>query len=141
MSWGTIGVAVVIAVALTQASVTASARYVSGRRALNSLLAHAAEVVPPRSPYTILWTGVSRKPGRDAAYILYPRHSVRISARHTISRDRARLALRARGVRYVIVFAQKSRRPAVAKLAAALRVRWSHALFEFSSGAVYRVDP
>ena len=131
----------VVAVALMQTAVTASARYVSGRRTLDSLLAHAAKVIPPREPYTILWPGESAKPGRDAHYILYPRRLVRPSARHTISRDTARSALRARGVRYVIVFARKRGPPAVVNLAGALRVSWSHPLFEFSKGAVYRVDP
>ena len=141
VSWATVGVAAVVAVALTQIAVTASARYGSGRRALDSLLAHAAEVIPPRAPYTILWSGASRKPGRDARYILYPRRLVRLSARHTISRNTARSALRASGIRYVIVLARKRGRPAVVNLARALRVPWSHPLFEFSKGAVYRVDP
>jgi hypothetical protein len=131
----------VVVVALTQTAVTASARYVSGRRALDSLLAHAAKVIPPGAPYTILWPGESAKPGRDAHYILYPRRSVRLPGRHTISRDSGRLTLRASGVHYVIVFARKRGRPAVVNLARALRVPWSHPLFEFSKGAVYRVDP
>ena len=141
VSWATVGVAVVVAVALTQTAVTASARYVSGRRALDLLLARAAEVFPPRAPYTILWPGESAKPGRDAHYILYPRRSVRLSAQHTISRERARSALRASGVRYVIVLARTSGRPVAVNLAGALRVSWSHPLFEFANGAVYRVDP
>jgi hypothetical protein len=141
VSWATIGVVMVVAVALTQTAVTASARYVSGHRALDSLLAHAAKVIPPGTPYTILWPGESAKPGRDAHYILYPRRAVRLSARHTISRHTARSALRASGVQYVIVFARKRGPPAVVKLARALRVPWSHPLFEFSKGGVYRIDP
>jgi hypothetical protein len=142
----TFGIVVVVSAALAQVAVTGSAHYTSGRSStgrssLHSLLVQASRVIPQDARYTILWPGKGTKPGRDARYMLYPRPSIRLSARHTLSSSDARSALRGRRVRFVIIFARKTGRPRAASLYQALRQPWSHVVLDSPRGTVYRIDP
>lgn len=141
MPWTTLGLAVVVAVALIQGVVTLSARYDSGSQSIHDFLARASEAIPLDATYTMLWVGQSVKPAHDAKYVLYPRHSVRLPARHTISLPTARSQLRAAGIEYVVVLVKRRRSPQFAKMAAALDAPWSHLILRTDRGDVYRVDP
>lgn len=139
--WTTLGLAVVVGVALTQAAITASTRYDSGRRSIHDFLDRAAKVVPLHATYTTLWVGQSPKPAHDAKYVLYPRRSIRVSAKHTVKLPTARSELRAAGVEYVLVLVERRQTNRGAKLAAALAEPWSHLILRTDRGEVYRVEP